>query len=138
MGSEAVSESTVRYRVRVGIIRYLELASSEDEQGQYERNLREAAAPGNVPNEVINQWEDWVRVDDFDWYCEPEFSVDENLAIRQSHAVWDQVADLTPEPMSESIEKLIGTPEWDRLAESARDALTVFLRRGLLLELAAL
>ncbi len=133
----SVSESTVKYRVRVGIIRYLELASSKGEQRHYERNLREADAPGNVPNEVINQWEDWVRFDDFDWYCEPEFSEDENLAIRQFHAVWDQVADLTPEPMPESIEKLIGTSEWDRLAESARDALTVFMRRGPLLELAA-
>jgi len=78
---EAVSESTIKYRIRVGIIRYLELASSKDEQRQYERNLREAAAPGNVPNEVINQWEDWVRANDFDWYGEPEFSENEKLAI---------------------------------------------------------
>jgi hypothetical protein len=138
MDSGAVSESTVKYRVRVGIIRYLELASSECEQRRYEHNLREAAAPGNVPNEVINQWEDWVRGDDFEWYCEPEFSEDENLAIRQFHAVWDQVAELTPEPMPDSIEELIGTPEWNRLVENARDALTVFMRRGHLLELAAL
>lgn len=47
-------------RIRNRVIEYLELASSFDNQSAYQ-----AAVPYiHVPNEIINQWEDWV---DPDW-----------------------------------------------------------------------
>ncbi len=47
----------VAHRVRNRVIEYLELAASPGEQRRYE-----AAVPlVHVPNELINQWEDWVH-----------------------------------------------------------------------------
>ena len=131
---EEVSESTIKYRIRAQIIWYLETASSSAEQRKYEKGLRDADAPGNVPNEMINQWEDWVDIDDLDWYGEPHFSEDEKTAIARFHAVWDEVAEATPEPMPDTIEELIGTPAWQRLESGAREALQVFMSRGYLLD----
>lgn len=135
MRNEAeVSEWTIKYRIRVQIIWYLETASSSTDQRKYEKGLRDANAPGNVPNEMINQWEDLVRIEDLDWYGEPQFSKGERTAIARFHAVWDEVADATPEPMPDTIEDLIDTPAWQKLENGAREALRVFMIRGHLLD----
>ncbi len=120
------SPQLLRQRLRNNIIDYLELASSVDEQRSYERNVPIA----QVPNEMINQWEDVVDARDFDWYCPPVFSPHENVALRQFHEIWNQVADETPNPMPDTIEALIGTEPWSRLISAAQLALAVFERRG--------
>jgi hypothetical protein len=125
-----ISEQLVRQRVRNNIIDYLEVAASAAEQREYERNIIEAKSPGIVPVEMIEQWADQVREADFDWYCGPVFSAEENAAIREFHLVWDKVADDTPDPMPYTIEGLIGTEPWDRLMEAAGKALNVFEQRG--------
>ena len=105
---------------------YLELAASADEQREYERR----APIAQVPNEMINQWEDWVRADDLGWYAPPVFSHEESEAIQRFHEVWAGVADETPNPMPHSIDLLIGTAAWNRLMAAAQAALDVFLKRG--------
>ena len=124
--AEDISDQLLRQRKRNNIIDYLEMASSPDEQRQFERDVPIAC----VPNEMINLWEDSVTSTDLEWYSVPVFSIEENAAIRAFHTVWKQVADETPNPMPRSIEALIGTGIWDRLATAAIDALSVFGVRG--------
>ena len=124
--AERISDQLPHQRIRNNIIDYLELAASVDEQRRFERDVPMAC----VPNEMINLWEDAVISTDVEWYSGPVFSPDENAAIRAFHIVWDQVADETPDPMPPSIEALIGTEPWDRLAVAAREALSVFAVRG--------
>ncbi len=126
MDDPPVSTQLLRQRVRNGIMDYLELAASADEQREYERRVPIA----QVPNEMINQWEDWVRADDLGWYSPPVFSHEENEAIRSFHEVWEGVADETPNPMPHSIELFIGTPAWGRLMVAAQATLDVFIKRG--------
>ncbi len=124
--SETISLHVLKLRIRNNIIGYLETASSVDEQRLYEKRVPVAC----VPDEIINQWEDCVPDADFDWYCEPEFSLDEQDAIRRFHGIWNSVADDTPKKMPTTVEALIGTPVWQRLIDGAGEALQVFRKRG--------
>ena len=130
------SDTTVKYRIRVGIIHYLVTAASSELQRKYEKSLRDAQAPGSVPTEMICRWEDVFRIEDVDWYIEPVFSADEQRAILNFHRVWDQVAEATPDPMPPDIDDLLGTPIWQRLIDAAGEALAIFEIRGELLHLA--
>jgi hypothetical protein len=123
---ERIPLTVLKLRFRNNIMDYLELASSPSEQREYERRVPIA----HVPNEMINQWEDCVPDQDFEWYSQPEFSADEQAAIKRFTQVWESVADETPDPMPGSIESLIGTAVWERLIEAAKEALGVFLVRG--------
>jgi len=120
------SSQLLRQRIRNNIIAYLEVASSALEQREYERKVPIA----QVPNEMIDRWEDSVQPNDFAWYSEPVFTREENQAMRDFHAIWNEVADATPNPMPYSVELLIGTPIWDRFMSAASIALDVFMRRG--------
>ena len=78
-----MTELIVIQRIRNRIIEYLELASSFNEQSAYQ-----AAAPHiNVPNEVINQWEDWVSPNWRNYIAAPVFSPEEIIAIGQFYDV---------------------------------------------------
>jgi hypothetical protein len=116
----------LKLRIRNNIIDYLETASSPDAQRAYERRVPIA----KIPDEMINQWEDCVPDADFDWYSEPEYSLEENFAIRQFHDIWNTVANDTPNVMPNSIDALIGTLVWQRLIDGAAKALRVFEKRG--------
>lgn len=112
-------------RIRNRLIEYLETASSYKEQHEYERNVPIA----HVPDEIINQWEDWVDGARLDWFEEPVFSPREQEAIRTFHAVWDGVAKDTPKSLP-SLSALVGTEPWERLQRAAVRALAVFAVRG--------
>jgi hypothetical protein len=126
MAEPKISRQLLQQRIRNRMIEYLELAASAEEQREYERRTPIAV----IPNEVINQWEDIVNADDWDWYSEPVFSAEESEAIRSFHAVWLAVIDETPEPMPYTIDALIGTSAWNRLMVAARDTLRVLSLRG--------
>src|SRR5580658_7880249 len=119
--NEHISLILLDQRNRNRIIEYLELASSYDEQQEFETNVPIV----HVPNEVVNMWEDSVdsaRIGDF---TEPVYSPQEQIAIKQFHAVWDGVASDTPERLP-PLSKLIGTEPWERLRIAAAHALAVF------------
>ena len=126
MAEPKISRQLLQQRMRNRIIEYLELAASAEAQREYERRAPIAV----IPNEVINQWEDFVNADDWDWYSQPVFSAEESEAIRSFHAVWLVVAEETPDPMPHTIDALIGAPAWNRLMVAARDTLKVFSFRG--------
>lgn len=123
---DSISLQALKLRIRNNIIDYLELASSPDEQRKYERRVPIA----QVPSELLNQWEDCVPDADFEWYSEPEYSLEEQGAMKRFHQVWESVADDTPKIMPHTIDALIGTPVWQRLIDGAKDALRVFGKRG--------
>lgn len=116
-------------RVRNRVIEYLELASSFEEQEEYERNVPIA----HIPYEVINQWEDWVFKDPredtdlSDVYDKPEVE-----AMGHFHEAWEDAASAVPNypPLSE----VQALPEWGRLRDVAASALSVFMRRGTMSE----
>ena len=112
-------------RLRNRIMEVLELAGSFEEQAEYQ----ESVSFVSVPNEVINQWEDWVHPPIQENYCEPVFSEQEQRAIQEFHEVWNAVADATPNPLP-SLQVTQRLDEWERLRSSAISAMEVFTIRG--------
>ncbi|UJB17328.1 MULTISPECIES: hypothetical protein [Lysobacter] len=124
-----MTEHLLDQRIRNRIIEYLALAASFGEQSAYQ-----AVAPRvHIPNEVINQWEDWVRPDWRDELIAPTFSSAEIEAIGRFYVVWEAVAAATPDPLP-ALPALLETPQWQRLASAAAEALVVFNHRGRLPE----
>ncbi len=119
------SEMVIAQRVRNRIMEYLAVASSYAEQQDYQRKVPKV----HIPDEMINQWEDWVDGDRLDWYSEPVFSPVEQTSLRHFHAIWNSVANDTPDPLP-ALSALIGTEPWERLRKAAEDALGVFSIRG--------
>jgi hypothetical protein len=124
----APSRHLVVLRARNGMIEYLKLASSFDEQRAYRQR-----AQVFVPVEVINQWEDWVDDPKAAWLSDASFSDDERQAVVDFHAAWADVSARIPDPVPD-LEVLVATPEWNRLRLAAADALEIFARRGRLSE----
>jgi hypothetical protein len=118
------SPALVRQRVRNRLIEYLELAASFDQQHTYQ-----ATAPIHVPDEIVNQWEDWYRPDLPSDYAPPLFSHEEALALQKFHAVWNEVALRTPDPLP-PLDSLQQTDFWNHLRCAAESALKVFNGRG--------
>jgi hypothetical protein len=128
MDDATPSPRLVDQRVRNRIIEYLELASSFEVQLEYQ-----AVAPVSVSNEVINQWEDWVRADPAMIEWSDVYVADEVAALAAFHEVWNAVADVTPNPLG-PIADVQTDPAWHRLRQAALTALAVFERRGSLSE----
>ncbi|WP_342115534.1 CPCC family cysteine-rich protein [Pseudoduganella sp. OTU4001] len=112
-------------RVRNRIIEYLELASSFEAQ----RRLQDAAPAMSAPDEVLNQWEDWVTPDWKQQFVEPVFSAEERNGIAQFAGVWRGIANGAPHPLPR-LEVLFATPNWQSLQRAAAALLAVFLLRG--------
>lgn len=120
-----VSKRIVEQRVRNRVMEYLELAGSFDDQERYDEH-----PIVNVSNEVISQWEDWVRTDP---NGQPDFlavySPQEVAAMRQFHLVWQKAADALPNDYPE-LSEAQALPEWSALRDEAQAALAVFEVRG--------
>ena len=127
-GADEPSRQLVLQRVRNRIIEYLEVASSYDRQREYQ-----AAAPVCVASEMIEQWADWVSDPADPAWAPPVFSEAERAAISRFHAVWNQVADDTPNPLP-PLPETQRLPAWERLRCAAESALSVFHQRGRLPE----
>lgn len=112
-------------RVRNRIIEYLELASSFEAQ----RQLQAATPAMSAPDEVLNQWEDWVTPDWKQHFTEPVFSAEERNGIAQFAREWSGIADGAPHPLP-PLDILITTPNWQALQRAAAALLAVFLLRG--------
>jgi hypothetical protein len=124
------SPRLIEQRIRNRIIEYLELASSFEAQ-----STLDATTIAHVPNEVINEWDDWNPVDQSRWpgrLGEP-YSDAEIAAMQTFHAEWEWVLDHTPDPLP-ALSDLQQAPEWQRLREAAEAALRPFNARGRLSE----
>lgn len=123
------SRQVLLQRVRNRIIEYLEVASSFEEQKKYQ----DAAPQINVPNEVINQWEDWVSETWEAELVEPVFSSEERNAVKEIYAIWKDVVQLTPNPLP-TLDTLFQLPAWQALREGASRLSQTFGKRGKLSE----
>jgi hypothetical protein len=54
----------------------------------------------SVPNEVINQWEDWVQNQDLSDFGPPVFTPEEVAALAAFGRTWARVADATEKHLS--------------------------------------
>lgn len=112
-------------RIRNRIIEYLELASSFERQLDYE-----IRAPVSIPNEMFNQWDDWVSIEKLANYRDPIFNAEErNAMLRYNAALEVAFEELSYEP-DLRITDLVGTNSWSRLREEAQIALAVFHETG--------
>jgi hypothetical protein len=116
-------------RVRNRIIEYLEVAASFEVQRKYQDH-----APNvSVPNEVINQWEDWVSPTWEAELVEPVFTSDEGGGIKEFYAAWNKAIQQTPNPLP-ALEVLSQIPAWEALRNAAEKLGETFNRRGKLSE----
>ena len=118
------SARVVEQRVRNRIIEYLALVADYEAQRRYDE-----ARIANVPNELINQWEDWSPPDgritsDSGVYSEAEVS-----ALSTFEAEWEWVVANTPDPLP-TLQTLHELPEWERLRQAAEHALRTLSERG--------
>jgi hypothetical protein len=120
---ESPTPRVVEQRIRNRIIEILELASSFERQHKYQ-----SAQVCHVPNELLNQWWDWVDLSRGE-PGPPVYSAEEVAAIRRYDGVLNAVADSTP-PWLPDLEQLVSTASWRRLRDEAAAALVVFLVRG--------
>lgn len=130
MSSERPSERVIEQRVRNRIIEHLELASSFEVQQAYQAEVPFV----NVPYEVINGWEDWVRPGSWPLSGPSGALTDDEVdAVRTFTNVWDAVADEIPDDYPRLAE-VQAMEAWNRLRDAAVVALAVFASRGPLSE----
>ncbi len=112
-------------RVRNRIIEVLELTSPFDQQLAYEKAVQIAY----VPDEVIEQWGDWVNAHSLGDITGPVFSLDEVVAINlfddSSNEIIKAIPKTTPE-----LAILQSTEPWLKLRQAAQECLDVMNRRG--------
>jgi len=127
---DAEAKLVVQPRVRNNIIDYLELASSFDEQREYQDRVDWVS----VPTEVINQWQDSVgdHPKSYEWDTSV-FTGEELEALTTFHQVWDRVAEALPDPLPPlaEVQKL---EAWTDLKQAAEECLRVLAKRGKLQE----
>ena len=81
------------------------------------------------PDEVINQWADFVDESRIPLYIEPVFSKKEREELLKFHELWLQYCDATPNAMPR-FNEIRTTPEWQRLKNEANKLLAIFEVRG--------
>ncbi|MBK6856020.1 MAG: hypothetical protein IPG97_05525 [Microthrixaceae bacterium] len=116
----------VEQRIRNRIIEYLELVSSFQAQRSYDH----AGSLADVPNEVINQWQDWV-------HCDPRQHDDHSLvytaneidALRSFHAAWESVTARLPQILP-PLTECQSLTAWQDLRSAAVAAAQIFAYRG--------
>lgn len=81
------------------------------------------------PDEVINQWEDFVDEVRIPIYVAPVFSEQECEKLLAFHALWLQYCESTPKSMP-TFNKIKTTPEWLNLKNRAIELLAIFNVRG--------
>ena len=84
-------------------------------------------------DEVINMWEDYVDNERLESYIEPVFTQEEQNSIKQFHSSWNKVCDETPHNMP-GILSLLNNESWASLIKQAKEAYSLFDKRGYLSE----
>ena len=123
--TEQVPHLVLMQRVRNRIIEVLELTSSFEEQLAYEKAVQIAY----VPDEVIEQWGDWVNAHTLKDFTHPVFSVDEATAINLFNDMSNEIIKDIPKPTPD-LATLQRSEPWLHLRQAAMACLDVMNRRG--------
>jgi hypothetical protein len=116
-------------RVRNRLIEYLEVAASFEAQLAFQ----EQSPDLNVPNEIIQQWSDWVSPEWANELIAPVFSEDELMAICQFQTIWQAIVEDLVQPLP-TLQILQHSPLWEKLRYTAQQTLSIFMTRGRLSE----
>lgn len=85
------------------------------------------------PDEVMNQWEDFVDEGRMSIYIEPVFTKQEQDNLRTFHKLWTEYCNSTPKNMP-PFKEIKATSEWQFLKAEAVKLLEIFELRGSLNE----
>lgn len=116
--------------MRNRLIEYFEMASSYDEQAEYDEAAPEYV---NVPYEIIEQFDDWSLHLSMVPGSSRTFSDDELVALRDYRAVWEAAAEAIGNDYP-SLDTVQGLEAWREMTSVARFSHQVFSRRGRLPE----
>jgi hypothetical protein len=116
-----ISERLLAQRLRNRIMEVLSIYST-DEDWEY-----------LGPDEVINQWEDFVDEGRMSIYIEPVFTKKEQENLRAFHKLWTEYCNSTPKNMP-PFKEIKATSEWQFLKAEAVKLLEIFELRGSLNE----
>lgn len=118
------SERVVGQRIRNRVIEYLELASSFDQQRDFDRRVCAA-------HEIIEMWVDWTGPDH--QFADDVYTDDERKALSLFHTDWEMAANATSGSAPRIVE-VQQRVEWQRMRASAEQALATLMQRGKLSE----
>jgi hypothetical protein len=110
----------IEMNIRRGLIDVLELFSSPEEQIEYQDKVPHVY----IPDEMINQWQDWVDHDRKDRYKLGVYTQEELDAIWSFDAIWDREAERIDSRLT--LAKVQESEPWIRLMKAANDALQIF------------
>jgi hypothetical protein len=110
----------VERNIRQRIIEILELIASPQDQIEHQQNVNFIY----VPNEIIEQWYDWVDRDKKERYKPDIYTAEELEAIWKFDAAWDSTADKLDDSLT--IEEKIKSEPWVQMIDSAKEALQAF------------
>lgn len=116
-----ISERLLAQRLRNRIMEVLSIYST-DEDWEY-----------LGPDEVMNQWEDFVDEIRMPLYIEPVFTKQEQDNLRAFHNFWTEYCNSTPKNMP-PFKEIKATSEWQSLKTEAQKLLEIFELRGSLNE----
>ena len=128
--NETVPDIVIAQRIRNNLIQYFELASSEHELLEYQRNVPIA----QVLVELVEQLDDsfvFEHVKD-GWYKEPTYTQEEINAVLNFKEIWEMLIDLPD--YADSIGNLLSSNYWPPFQKEAERTLKVFMKRGYLSE----
>jgi len=103
----------VERNIKQGLIDVLKLFSSEKDQLEYQKNVPYVY----IPDEIINQWQDWVDHDRKDRYRLDVYSQEELDAIWEFDSVWDREANRVDSNLT--MEEVQRSDSWRRLINAA-------------------
>lgn len=127
--TEQVTRLVLMRRLRNRVIEVRELTSSFDQQLAYQGAVQIAY----VPDEVIEQWGDWVNACTLKDITFPVFSADEVAAINLFNDASNEIIQVIPKAKLD-LATLQRSELWLQLRQAAMQCLDVMNRRGRLPE----
>ena len=118
-------EYSPEQHMRAGLIGYLEVASSADDQREYQKSVPYV----HVPNQIAEMWNDYMGEDGLSVAGAPLFTSEEIDALHAFHEIWNDVTDALPYDEMD-LEQLLQDSDWHRLIRAAGAARDIMMKRG--------
>jgi hypothetical protein len=123
-----VPDIVIDQRIRNNLIQYFELASSEHNLLEYQRNVPIAQALVELVEQLEDSF-DFEHVKD-GWYKAPTYTQEEIDAVLNFKEIWEMLIGM-PEYV-DSIGNFLSSNYWPPFQKGAERTLKVFMKRGYL------